>query len=161
MDNKELDLVQYKLKKYRFKSMKDSKYDSKLMHYVEKNMTINNPILFGGNAKAKSKSKSRTKSKTKTKSKSKSKRKSKSKSIMVCGAMHEIQMDEKLLKKKLIELENSFIKKQDLGKKSKIYDIYDNGGLPFKVFANEDGINIYTFAYKDEYKYVDTVGNFA
>jgi hypothetical protein len=64
---------------------------------------------------------------------------------------NEIKYD-RATKKRKIELEKlgdvtqSFISKDDLTSKSKkrIYYIHDNGGRPFKVVANKEGIFIYT-----------------
>lgn len=55
---------------------------------------------------------------------------------------------EKEIKKRQVELQKlnnsgSFIPFASLGKKNKIYDVHDNGGRPFRVIANVNGIFVY------------------
>lgn len=68
------------------------------------------------------------------------------------GSKRKTKGDSKMIKstdgkfKKLGKNTKSFIKKDKLSSRNKKYEIHDNGGRPFKVIANEDGINIYTYA---------------
>ncbi len=52
-------------------------------------------------------------------------------------------------------LTNSFVSKSDLRDELRTYEIHDNGGRPFKVIANENGIYIYTHdnKYFEDYDY--------
>lgn len=89
------------------------------------------------------------KTKSATKSKSKSKTKSKSVKKQDQSKPH---TKEKIRAKinKLGKTTKSFIQKSKLSSKDREYLIHDNGGRPFKVIANDKGIDIYTF--KDDPK---------
>jgi hypothetical protein len=52
-----------------------------------------------------------------------------------------------------IKTTKSFVKKEKLTQKDKIYEIEDNGGIPWIVKANKKGIHILTY---DEDEYIDT-----
>ncbi len=72
------------------------------------------------------------------------------------GSKRKTKGDSKIIKsmsdkfKKLGKNTKSFIKIDKLGSMNKKYEIHDNGGRPFKVTANKDGIKIYTYATLNE-----------
>src|SRR5579872_7116544 len=84
-----------------------------------------------------------SKSKSKSKSKNKSKNKSKSKTKSKTQYMSEIK--EKFRRLKNTKTTKSFIKKEKLSARDRIYKIEDNGGIPWIVKANDKGIHVYTY----------------
>lgn len=120
--------LNYKIKKYRTKSLWNENHEERLMYYIAQNQAFGLNGIFnnkqeGGRSASRSASRSRNKY---------------------------IKLYKKCRKEQIKKYEsmmntNSFVKRTTLSSKPIEYLIHDNGGRPFKFVATKDKIDIFTF----------------